>query len=79
MPECDAKIRPLPNDTEIGCEKTGEHSEHQGTLRDYAFPGSATMVSWLENDRRTFRGEWSQCRKTFGCVLPTGHQGMCAQ
>lgn len=90
---CDARIRPFPvgNDTEIACELEGKsHAHeggdldgkthvHQGVLRDYAFPGSATVVSWLEGDRRNFRGVWpGRCQQLEGCVLPDGHHGRCA-
>lgn len=75
---CDAKIRPMPNDIEVACGLTGEHHEHQGVLRDYAYPGSATTVYWQEDDRRTFRGQWAPCAKG-NCVLPNEHAGRCAQ
>lgn len=69
---CDA--RPFPNDTEVACEVPGEHSVHQGGVRDYAYPGSHTRISWLEEDRRNYHGTW------FGpCPLcphlPVGHSG----
>jgi hypothetical protein len=70
---CEAKIRPMPNATEIQCGLTGEHDRHEGVLRDYAYPGSATKIVWDEDDRRTFRGDWSPC--PLGCILPFGHRG----
>lgn len=85
---CDAKFRPFSsiNDTELQCELEhhGESlapvTEHQATLRNYAFPGSAMIVFWQEDDRRTFRGEWAPCLwKQTGtgmqCVLPNQHRG----
>jgi hypothetical protein len=73
---CEAKIRPLPNDTEIRCGLTGDHTEHQGVLKDYAHPGSVTTIFWMEEDRRTFRGDWVPCPNN--CTLPAGHWGRCA-
>lgn len=80
--KCDAKIRPFPNDTELECESLCDSSQHEGfheaMLRDYAYSGSATKISWEESDRRTFRGEWRPCSITVGCVLPGGHPRACA-
>jgi hypothetical protein len=82
---CDARIRPFPNDTEVACDRDDEHQMHGGTLRDYAYPGSATLIEWDEDDRRTFHGEWpGECQSgSYGagktnsspCVLPAGHRG----
>lgn len=78
--QCWAKIRPMPNDTEILCGLPGKHmGEHRGTLRDYAYPGSATVVTWLEDDRRNFQGDWIPCTRIDGCILPSGHRGDHAQ
>ncbi len=41
-------------------------------LRDYAYPGSATQLTWMDDDRRTFRGDYVECPER-GCVLPAGH------
>lgn len=77
---CEAKIRPFPNDTELHCEGNGDRhwalfgDPHHAVLRDYAFPGSATTMTWQEHDRRSFRGEWIECPDV-GCVLPAGHRG----
>lgn len=72
---CDAKIRPFPNTTEIICELGDVHGGmHESTLRDYAWPGSATTISWAEEDRRTFRGTWAACPRP-GCELPARHRG----
>lgn len=76
---CDAAIRPFPNDTEVRCD--GEHvgPYHGGDLLDYAYPGSKTRMTWDEYDRRTFHGEWpgpcDQRRRAIPCVLPRGHRG----
>ena len=72
---CDARIRPFPNDTEVVCERDDEHRMHKGTLRDYAYPGSATEIEWDEDDRRTFHGEWPGACDSAGCVLPARHRG----
>jgi hypothetical protein len=73
MSSCDARIRPMPNDTEIRCERDDDHTEHRGTLRDYAWAGSATMLDWQDDDRRTFYGTWPGRCPEGGCVLPAGH------
>lgn len=77
---CDARIRMFRpvNDTELHCEQDdGYHQEHFAFLRDYAYPGSQTTVTWLDDDRRTFRGEWpGDCPN---CILPSGHRGEHAQ
>lgn len=79
---CDARIRPFPvgNDTEIACEDEMDHGAfHGGTLRDYAYPGSRTVMSWSEDDRRNFHGVWpGRCQLVAGCVLPVFHAGRCA-
>lgn len=73
---CDAKIRPFPNAVEVQCELVHTDEKHQGTIRDYAYPGSATIVSWFEADRRTYRGVWVPCPHLQGqCILPDGHHG----
>lgn len=71
---CTARIRPFPNDTEIVCGLIGEHAPHRGTLRDYAGPGSASIIDWWETDRRNFHGEWPGPCLT-NCTLPAGHRG----
>jgi hypothetical protein len=70
---CTARIRPFLGDTEVTCELTGGHEEHRGTVRDYAGPGSRTIVGWFETDRRNFHGDWpGRCS---ACTLPVGHRG----
>lgn len=80
MTRCTAKIRPFPNSTELRCESDEQvHGvEHRCVLRDYAYPGSETVFSWLENDRRNFRGKFIRCTQCAGCVLPYRHRGDCA-
>jgi hypothetical protein len=74
---CDTKIRPFPNDTEISCDlEPGHDGSHHGVIRDYAYPGSATEMSWENSDRRTYHGDWpGRCEHYAGCVLPSGHRG----
>lgn len=72
---CDAKIRPFPNPTEVACEADGDHDQHFGVLRDYAYPGSETRLQWLESDRRTYHGDWPGACESAGCPLPLGHGG----
>ena len=80
MTTCDAKIRPFPDGRELTCENApqGAETNHRAVLRDYAYPGSRTEITWLEGDRRTFRGDWARC-PTVQCVLPAGHPGNHAQ
>lgn len=75
---CRARIRPMRpvNETEIVCGMRGEHAVHQGTLRDYAYPGSETLIEWRETDRRSFRGLFIPCGDNDApCLLPQGHGG----
>src|SRR5215471_9923787 len=53
------------NTMEVTCSLDGPHTEHTGMVRDYAYPGSETLVSWEEDDRRTFRGEWRRCPRGY--------------
>jgi hypothetical protein len=76
MNRCDAKIRPMIGSTELQCEsdKNASHSAHTSTLRDYAYSGSVTIITWMESDRRNFHGDWpGQC--SLECILPKGHLG----
>jgi len=76
---CDARIRPFPDETEVGCEQDADdHIEHVGVLRDYAYPGSTTYLRWYDDDRRNFHGEWPGACGLGPCTLPTGHNGRCA-
>lgn len=78
---CDAKIRPMTDDSEIPCTyEPGHDGDHRGVIRDRAYIGSATAVSWQENDRRNFHGEWpGRCSNVGHCVLPAGHHGRHAE
>jgi len=77
---CEAKIRPFPNPTELQCRLGSTHSgDHEAELRDYAYPGSLTEISWAEEDRRTYRGDWVECPATPACILPANHPGRCAK
>lgn len=75
---CTAKMRPFVpvNDTELTCDRQAHtDTTHEATLRDYAYPGSETKISWQESDRRTFRGDWAPCTLHPGCILPALHHG----
>lgn len=80
---CDAKIRPMrpAAEVEVQCELPGDdHAQHSAIIRDYAYEGSQTVIQWLENDRRTFRGTWQQCPNKHRpdmtqCILPNRHRG----
>lgn len=76
---CDARVRPFPSAVEVECEQEGAHTTHEGTLKGYAHPGSVTTITWEEDDRRTFHGEWpGPCPSSAWCSLPFGHRGRCA-
>ncbi len=74
---CKAKIRPFFNeDIELTCFLL-EHRpamEHRGTLRNYAYEGSSTIIYWFDSDRRNFKGDWASCIDK-NCVLPNKHRG----
>jgi hypothetical protein len=79
---CTAKIRPFRtrdggNDTEVQCSLEGlAHPQHSGVLRDYAYPGSETVIEWADGDRRNFYGDWpGDCEASRTCLLPNGHRG----
>lgn len=77
--ECDAAMRPFATSDVVRCE-LGEHEGfHSATLRNYAYPGSETTLSWGEEDRRTFHGEWPGYCQELDCVLPRNHKGGHAQ
>jgi hypothetical protein len=68
------------NEIELACERDHDDGdEHSATLRDYAYPGSATTVTWMDDDRRNFRLAWpGNCSLTDGCILPDTHRGRCS-
>lgn len=74
---CDARIQPFPDFAIVDCENDGDHcaTTHRGVIRDYAWPGSETSLTWLESDRRNFTGEFIRCPGGVDCTLPTGHPG----
>lgn len=79
---CDAKIRPFRpiHDYEVQCtlDEPANHPQHRGDIVDYAYPGSSTTLTWMEDDRRTFHGEWpGSCMRHPECNLPNGHSGRC--
>jgi hypothetical protein len=77
---CDARVRPFRpfNELEVECRFTHPHPGlHEGVLRDYAYTGSMTVISWMASDRRSFRGEFHPCVHD-GCLLPLLHHGECA-
>lgn len=70
----------------LTCELPLNHPEleHQAVWEhDLNEDMPTTTVHWLDNDRRSFRGEWRQCsehirvtrRHRAPCCLPAGHQG----
>ncbi len=74
---CPFRMRPFPSFTVIDCTlPAGHDANHVGALRDYAYPGSITQVTWLHSDRRTFSGPFIEC-PTRGCILPAGHPRKC--
>lgn len=70
---CDAAIR--LDTLEVRCEEPADHpgTGHAGTLRDLAYPGSATRVEWADDDRRSYRGPYPGPCPSVGCPLPAGH------
>ena len=76
--QCAAKIKPFLDKTILQCEYHAQvpHEEHFSVLKDYAYPGSETRITWMETDRRTFYGDWEACPEN--CILPISHRGVCA-
>ena len=73
--QCAARIAPFVpiHAAVVECrEPAGHAGKHQGVIADYAYPGSRTILSWLDSDRRNFTGEWIECPLP-GCILPAGH------
>jgi hypothetical protein len=77
MKPCPAMIRPFPHNLVLRCRRE-EHlpgdGRHEALLADYAYPGSRTLLTWLDSDRRNFTGPWIECPQ-LGCSLPAGHRG----
>lgn len=84
---CDARIRLMRpiSDIEVVCTETTYHTTHKGTIESYAYPGSQTLVTWFDDDRRCFHGEWpGDCQggpddAPALCILPLNHHGGHAQ
>jgi hypothetical protein len=79
--QCEAGFPHAPADASPEQRKALEppFNEHRAVLRDYAYPGSETILTWRASDRREFTGDWpGPCAKTPGCVLHAGHHGRCA-
>lgn len=76
MGKCNAKIAPFPDKSVIVlCDRSDErHDSHTGTLLNYAGPGSKSNITWWEEDRRNFRGEYIPCDDN-RCTLPKDHRG----
>ena len=57
----------------------GHDGEHRAVLRDFAYPGSQTGLTWRAGDRREFAGDWpGPCTgRVAGCTLHAGHHGRC--
>lgn len=78
--QCPNKIRPFwpRNATELKCHQVVNHGgTEMAILRDYAFPGSETVIDWSADDRRNFTGIFVPCLIEQGCMLPSNHRGEC--
>lgn len=58
----------------VDCDHQAGHEGSHTGLWHHNYPGTdgTTEVSWLEDDRRTFRGVFAPCRDA-ACLLPEGH------
>lgn len=54
---CDAALHLSGHDIDVYCELDLPHNDHQAVLRDWAFPGSVTILTWHEDDSRNFHRE----------------------
>jgi hypothetical protein len=53
--------------------------QHHAVIRDYAGPGSESIITWEAGDRREFKGEYpGPCTRLHGCTLHDDHHGKCA-
>lgn len=81
---CQAKIRPFRpvNEVELQCSLGAGIHPHEAVLRNYAYKGSETRITWADSDRRNFEGEFAPCGvETPGrtpCILPALHRDECA-
>jgi len=77
MMTCDAQLgwKGMNGPFLVACELEADHLlEHRGVWRGYDETMPGTTITWMEHDRRTFRGTWTECSDT-RCVLPAGHVG----
>jgi hypothetical protein len=89
QPTCDARFGWAITRPEgvllVDCAKPPAHfGSHSGPW-NHNYPDTAghTTITWEEDDRRTFRGEWARCAEDaanpFGhpttCILPANHRG----
>jgi hypothetical protein len=51
--------------------------QHHAVIRDYAWPGSETVLNWQAGDRREYEGEYPGPCPTDDCVYHYGHHGRC--
>lgn len=58
----------------LDCTLDVDHPDPHLARWEHGFPNTPgyTMISWLEDDRRTFLGDFIECPSP-GCVLPAGH------
>lgn len=86
MKSCDARLHASEGIGIIDCDQMHstvvDSTQHSGVVKDYAYPGSRTTITWYEHDRRNFRGGFARCGEptptglTMGaCILPVGHRG----
>ena len=77
MADCDARLgwnNAATVRMVVDCDLPAGHSDaHRGPwTHNYPNTDGVTVINWLEDDRRTFRGEFIECPDP-GCVLPAGH------
>ena len=97
-PTCDARFgwaipphvaraanEPIHEAVLVNCAKPADHfGAHSGPWNhNYPNTEGHTTMTWAEDDRRNFRGEWVRCSEDaaspFGhpatCILPANHRG----
>lgn len=58
----------------VDCRKILPHPSHSGPwMHNYPGTDGVTVITWLEDDRRTFRGDFVKC--PYECLLPSNHAG----
>lgn len=88
--KCPKRARVFPPETtlpcgpDVSCVLEGDdHYEHLGET-GLKVGGKPQTITWFDDDRRTFTGEFRPCHlldESSGpkpCVLPGGHRGRCA-